>query len=112
MLLVAALLALSAAPSRPPAPVTYVTYVSVSEGRCYYATGDVFLAADQFEEDLRERFDRGPILSSFTIPISLVPASQRRWRSRAVSASGVCGTRSLRQISIWGLQDDLVCERP
>jgi hypothetical protein len=58
MLLAAALLTLSPAPSQPPAPVTYVTYAGQSQGRCQYSTGDVIFDARQFEEDLRARFDR------------------------------------------------------
>src|SRR4051794_40160957 len=56
MFLVAALLAIQA-PKPTPAPPTYVTFVGMAQGRCVYQTGDVLMSEDQFEADLRDRFE-------------------------------------------------------
>ena len=79
-------------PSQPPTPVTYASYVGQSRGRCRYSTGDVILNAAQFEEDLRERFDRAANMIVFHD--SAVPPSCLR---SALSIAHRVGFRNVRE---------------
>ena len=92
MLAALVLVMLTPEPIQPPTPVTYASYVGQSDGRCRYSTGDVMLDAAQFEEDLRERFDRAANMIVFHDP-AVTPACVRS----ALSIARRVGFRNVRE---------------